>query len=90
MCYSVPLLASLILNGVKKARKTESPQLDRLNLLFLGGTIMLIVDHLWNREFFWVSGNVVKDLLLGVAMTAAVLVFWVLTLWGGRVKTRQI
>lgn len=76
MCYSVPLIATLILNGVIKAKKIENPRLKQLNFLLLGGSVMLVVDHWWNKELFLIGENIVSDLLLGFAMTGAVLVFW--------------
>lgn len=84
MCYTIPLVATLILNGIKKAKKTESPHLERLNLLFLGGTMMLVVDHLWNKEIFLIGENIVGDLLLGAVMTGAILVFWGIMVWSQR------
>lgn len=79
MCYTISLTAVLLLNGFKKVKKIENRHLDRLNLLLLGGTIMLIVDHWWNNELFLIGPNIFKDLLLGVAMTGAILVFWGIT-----------
>lgn len=76
MCYTIPLAATLILNGIKKVKKIQNFHLERLNLLFLGGTIMLVVDHLWNGEIFLIGGNIIKDLLLGFAMTGAILGIW--------------
>jgi hypothetical protein len=76
MCYGVPVAAVLILNGVKKFKKINLPNFDRLNLLLLGGSIMLIVDHWWNGELFLIGKNITKDLFLGVLMTGAVLGVW--------------
>jgi hypothetical protein len=76
MCYGVPVIAALILNGRNKLKKISSARLDKLNLLLLGGSIMLIVDHLWNGELFLIGKNLAKDLFLGVAMTGAVFGVW--------------
>ena len=76
MCYTVPLVATLILNGVKGFKKIQIPHSEKLNLLLIGGSVMLVVDHWWNGELFLVGENIIKDLLLGVAMTGAVFIFW--------------
>lgn len=72
MCYIIPTAAAIITTLVKK--KTQ--KLWWLNLMFYGGAIFGIVDHLWNGELFLVSSDWVKDLLLGVAITVAILVVW--------------
>lgn len=80
MCYTISLAAVLALNGFKKVKKIENRHFDRLNLMMLGGTIMLIVDHWWNNELFLIGPNIFKDLFLGVVMTAAIFAFWGLTI----------
>lgn len=69
MCYSVPVAAAIITFITKKKIKTKTPYLNWLNLLLWGGAIMLVVDHLWNEELFFVGKDIGKDLMLGVAMT---------------------
>ncbi len=76
MCYTIPLAATIILNALWKTKKIQNHHLDQLNLLLLGGTVMLVVDHLWNKEIFFAGGNILKDLLLGVAMTGVVFILW--------------
>lgn len=90
MCYGVPLTAFLILNGVKKFKKIEHANWEKLNLLLLGGSIMLVVDHWWNGELFLIGKNIIKDLSLGFAMTVAVFMFWFLiNAWDKR-KNKQM
>jgi hypothetical protein len=76
MCYSIPATAAIIALITKKKIKTKTPYLSWLNLLLWGGTIMLVVDHLWNGELFLIGGNISKDLLLGLVMTVIILVIW--------------
>lgn len=76
MCYTVPLTATIILNALWKTKKIQNHHLDQLNLLLLGGTVMLVVDHLWNKEIFFAGENILKDLMLGVVMTGVVFVVW--------------
>jgi uncharacterized membrane protein len=74
VCYAVPLAALILLN-LFFPKKFNS-----LNLLLLGGAIMLIVDHLFNNELFLISENIFFDLLAGFSMTLAVIIFWFLFL----------
>ena len=37
---------------------------------------MLVVDHLWNREFFVIGENIGSDLLLGITMTGVIFIVW--------------
>jgi len=78
MCYAVPLLAAIITSAIWGKARTR--QLWWLNLLFWGGAIFGIVDHLWHGELFIISPNLVSDLLLGVVITLTVLAAWLITL----------
>lgn len=69
-------MATIISNGFRKAKKIQNNRLERLNLLLLGGTVMLIVDHIWNGEILLAGKNIFKDLLLGLAMTGAIFIVW--------------
>jgi len=79
VCYTVPLVSAIILFVLRKRFHSESIKLHQLNLLLNGGTIMLIIDHFWNRELFLIGKDISSDLLLGVLMTAGVFVFWGIT-----------
>ena len=39
-----------------------------------------IIDHLWNRELFFVSSNWIKDLCLGGVITAGLILMWIIIL----------
>lgn len=86
MCYTVPLAVTLILNGVRGFKKNKIPHSEKLNLLLIGGSVMLVVDHWWNGELFLVGENIIKDLLLGVAMTGAVFAVWALLFFREKIK----
>ncbi len=47
-----------------------------LTLLFWGGALFGVIDHLLNGELFLVSENVAWDLLLGAIITLAILLAW--------------
>lgn len=76
MCYAVSTAATLVLWATGKVKKIKSPQFERLNLMLLGGSIMLIVDHWWRGELFLIGKDITRDLLLGVAMTGAIFAVW--------------
>ncbi|MDP3789697.1 MAG: hypothetical protein Q8R48_04770, partial [Candidatus Omnitrophota bacterium] len=77
MCYLVPAGGAIISSLIW--RKKKETKVGWLNLMFLGGAIFGIVDHAWNGELF-TSGNIVKDLSLGVAISLSILVSWVIVL----------
>jgi hypothetical protein len=77
-CFAVPTAAAIIhkvlRSRVPSWRHNRNQRL--LNYLFIGGSIFGIVDHAWNGELFMVSPNLVWDLSLGVAITAAIIFVW--------------
>lgn len=74
MCYAVPAVGAIVTSAVWS--KTKSVKLWWLNLLLWGGALFGVIDHLWNGELFLISKDIIKDLMLGVAITAAILVCW--------------
>jgi len=74
MCYAVPLAGAVITSVIWK--RTKSTKVWWLNLMFWGGALFGLVDHLWNRELFLISENIVSDLLLGVTITAVTMLVW--------------
>lgn len=76
MCYTIPVSAAIIVLAAKKKIKTKTPYFSWLSLLLWGGSIMLIVDHLWNGEIFLIGKDITKDLMLGIAMTAVTFIVW--------------
>lgn len=74
MCYLGPTTAAILTTFIWKSKKTL--RLFWLMLMFYGGSLFGVIDHLWNGELFLVSKDWVKDALLGVVITAATLLTW--------------
>jgi hypothetical protein len=74
MCYTVPLVASII--TTIRGRQKKEPKLWWLNFLLYGGTLFGVVDHIWNGELFLISASVVKDIALGFVITAVIFAGW--------------
>ena len=77
MCYLVPVGGAIISSLIW--RKKRETKIWWLNLMFYGGALFGIVDHIWNGELF-TSGNIVKDLSLGVVISLSILVSWFIVL----------
>jgi len=78
MCYIAPVIGAVITSAAW--RKTKSVKVWWLTLLFCGGALFGVVDHLWNGELFLISENILSDLLLGVAIVVVILFTWKLTI----------
>lgn len=74
MCYLGPTTAAIITTFMWKSKKTL--RLFWLMLMFYGGSLFGVIDHLWNGELFLVSENWVKDLSLGVVITLGIIMAW--------------
>lgn len=74
MCYLGPTTAAIITTFMWKNKKTS--RLFWLMLMFYGGTLFGVIDHLWNGELFLVSKDWMKDLGLGVVITAVIILVW--------------
>ena len=74
MCYLGPTTAAIVTTFMWKSKKTL--RLFWLMLMFYGGSLFGVIDHLWNGELFLVSENWVKDLSLGVVITAVIIMVW--------------
>jgi hypothetical protein len=74
MCYTVPTAAAMVATFMW--RKNRSPKTFWLMLMFYGGSLFGIIDHLWNGELFLVSKYWIKDLSLGAVITVAIFVTW--------------
>ena len=74
MCYTIPLAAAITTSFIwKKSRKLK---LWWLTLMFYGGSLFGIIDHLWNQELFLISENWLKDLCLGGVITVGLILLW--------------
>lgn len=74
MCYAVPLAGAVAASLAWK--KTKSVKIWWLTLMFYGGALFGVIDHFWNGELFLISENIISDLLLGVVITAVMLLTW--------------
>ena len=74
MCYLGPTTAAIVTTFMWKSKKTIN--LFWLMLMFYGGALFGVIDHLWNGELFLVSENWIKDALLGVVITAGIILAW--------------
>ncbi|MBU0503038.1 MAG: hypothetical protein ABH882_05340 [Candidatus Omnitrophota bacterium] len=74
MCYAAPTTAAIITTFIWSSRKTV--ELFWLMLLFYGGALFGIIDHLWNGELFLISENWVKDFSLGIIITVSIILVW--------------
>jgi hypothetical protein len=78
MCYIGPLVGAAVTSAVWK--KTKSTKVWWLNLMFYGGALFGVIDHLWNGELFLISENIAKDVLLGLVIAVSILAVWGITL----------
>ncbi len=74
MCYVGPLAGAIVTSVLW--RKARNVKIFWLNLLFWGGALFGVIDHLLNGELFLISENVGWDLLLGAIITGAILSAW--------------
>jgi hypothetical protein len=76
VCYIIPLIATVIGLLRRKIKHPKDPHSYWLNLMFLGGAIFGVIDHLWNGELFLIGENLMTDLALGVTITSGIIVSW--------------
>ena len=78
VCYAVPALVAFLSVGFGRRCGLRAKYAQWFTLLFTGGSVFGVVDHLWNGELFLIGPNVVDDLMLGVTIAAALFVAWAL------------
>ena len=76
VCYIIPTTAAIIEYIRNRKIKEKTPHKNWLNLMFLGGALFGIIDHLWNSELFLISANWVSDLTLGFTITVGIIGSW--------------
>jgi hypothetical protein len=78
VCYIVPAAAAIVHYGLRRNIRNWSKSIHHfwLSLLLAGGAIFGVVDHLWNGELFIIGKEPLIDVMLGVTITAAILVAW--------------
>ena len=76
VCYAVPATAAVLSIIFRRKINLHTKYAQWFTLLFSGGSVFGIVDHLWNGELFLVSENRIKDALLGVVITVGIILAW--------------
>ena len=78
VCYTIPTVAVIIHYLLRRNIPSwkNSAYHSWLSLLLTGGAVFGVVDHLWNGELFLIGENVLLDLMLGVAITTAIVLIW--------------
>jgi len=76
VCYIIPTVASIIEYVRNRKIRHDVPHKNWLNLMFIGGALFGIIDHLWNGELFLISANWVSDLTLGFTITTGIIGSW--------------
>ena len=79
MCYTVPVVAAITATFIWKIKKTL--KFWWLALMFYGGSLFGVIDHLWNGELFLISENWLKDLGLGAVITTGITLIWAILLF---------
>ena len=74
MCYTAPLIGAIVTSTAWG--KTKSVKVWWLTLMFWGGALFGVIDHLWNGELFLISENWIMDLALGFTITGGILGSW--------------
>lgn len=74
MCYVVPIVAAATTTFAWARNKSQNTWW--LMLMFYGGSLFGLIDHLWNGELFLISKAWVNDLALGVVITAVIALVW--------------
>ena len=78
MCHVVPMAGALITSFI--LRKKKDQKIWWLNLMFYGGALFGLIDHVWNKELFLVSEHLVKDLGLGIVISIGIVASWLVIL----------
>jgi len=87
VCYAVPTTVAVLSILFRRRYNLHTKYAQWFTLLFSGGAVFGVVDHLWNGELFLIGGNIVSDLLLGFTITATLFVVWGITVYTDRART---
>ena len=86
-CFITPLIAGVIVGIIKRVWKTtDKLKLSALELMLLGGSLVLAAEHAWHGEIvpyppFLTGGLVLREVsVVGGSMTLAVTLVWITTL----------
>ncbi len=87
VCYIVPAIVAIAGLLAKKSGKFNDTYGNWFVMLFLGGSLFGVVDHLWNGELFLISENLVSDILLGIAITFTIAAVWAIAVHLDKLET---
>jgi len=84
-CLVAPATAAIVTSFCKKKIPAKY-HFDWLILMYIGGTVMLLVDHVLNGEIvfyfpFFTAGRdeILREIIgVGIPMTFALLLFWLI------------
>ncbi|MFH1519581.1 MAG: hypothetical protein ABIE75_03315 [Candidatus Omnitrophota bacterium] len=74
MCYTVPVAGAIVTSLIWG--RTKNIKTGWLTLMFYGGALFGVIDHLWNGELLLISENIIGDLLLGLVIAMAIILLW--------------
>ena len=96
-CFIVPMTQAVATTIYRKlnTKKINTPEtspllrhVPTLEKMLWGGTVMLVVDHIINGEFF--AWNPMELLTVGLPMSLAVTAIWAIWSYAHERKTAQI
>ena len=91
MCFLVPLTQAIATTAYRVCTKQTDTFVGRnlktLELMLWGGSIMLVVDHIINGEFF--AWNPMELLTVGLPMSLAVTAIWAVFCYAKERKIAQ-
>lgn len=76
-CYVVPTAIAVLSIVYRRKHDLHSKHAQWFTMMFSGGSIFGIVDHLWNGQLLLLGPNLAQDLLLGLAITGTLLASWI-------------
>jgi hypothetical protein len=82
MCYTIPAAGAIVTTIMWN--QSKDIKIWWLNLMFWGGALFGVIDHLWNGELFLISKHIVSDLALGLVITAVIYGTWKIILVSSR------
>lgn len=92
MCFLVPLTQAIATTVYRVCTKQTDTFVGRnlktLELMLWGGSIMLVVDHIINGEFF--AWNPMELLTVGLPMSLAVTAIWAVFCYAKERKIARI
>jgi hypothetical protein len=92
VCYAVPTAAAIVHFIMRRNIISWKGNTYHLWLSFLlaGGAIFGLVDHLWNGELFLIGEYLLLDIMLGVAITVAIVVIWAVMITIDKSKEKKL